>query len=222
MNTLDIVVFDLETGGLKAGYNEAIQVAGKAYDARTLEAYPPEMGGEFNSLMRPLHFDRLEDAALKVNGKTREMLKAAPDQGVVWNQFVDWVKKFNRKGTAFGAPIAAGKNIRNFDLKFVEVLNKLHCPKKEKTLLFSNRRQVDLEDYIFAWFENETEPANEKMDTLREFFGMSTVNSHDAMTDVIQTGELIMKILRLHRKLQRREGKDGKFIKFKGCFAKGV
>jgi DNA polymerase III epsilon subunit-like protein len=216
---LDYVVFDFETGGLDPNHNEAIQVAGKAYNARTLEPYPAEQGGEFCSLMKPLYPDRLEDGALKVNKKTREELMVAPDQGVVWNQFVDWVGRWNPKKTKWTAPIACGKNIRGFDLKFVTVLNNLHCKKKDKTVLFNERKQVDLEDFTFFWFENSADLENEKMDTLRKYFSMSMDGAHDALVDVRQTGALIMKFLKLHRQLQSRKDKDGnKLIKFKGAF----
>jgi hypothetical protein len=177
---LDYVVFDFETGGLDPNHNEAIQVAGKAYNARTLEPYPAEQGGEFCSLMKPLYPDRLEDGALKVNKKTREELMVAPDQGVVWNQFVDWVGRWNPKKTKWTAPIACGKNIRGFDLKFVTVLNNLHCKKKDKTVLFSERREVDMQDFTFAWFENEAEPEDDKMDTWRKYFGLSRGRSRRA------------------------------------------
>ena len=222
INTLDFVVFDFETGGLKADFHEAIQVAGKAYNGRTLEPYPADAGGEFQSLMKPLYPERLEDGALKVNGKTREELAAAPDQKVVWNAFVDWVGKFNPTKSTFKAPIAAGKNIRNFDMKFVDVLNRLHCKKAEKTVLFNERKMLDLEDVWFLWFENEQEPKDAKMDTIREFMGMSTEGSHDALVDCRQTGALLMKFLKLHRTLQSRKSSDGtKLIKFANCM-KGI
>ena len=40
MNQLDFIVFDFETGGLDPKHHEAIELAAKAYDARTLEPYP--------------------------------------------------------------------------------------------------------------------------------------------------------------------------------------
>jgi DNA polymerase III epsilon subunit-like protein len=113
MNDLDLVCFDFETGGLDPNHHEAIQVAGKAYNARTLEPYPVEMGGEFCSLMKPLYPDRLDPGALKVNKKTPEELMAAPDQKLVWNEFVAWVNKWNKRKNKWGAPLAAGKNIRS-------------------------------------------------------------------------------------------------------------
>jgi DNA polymerase III epsilon subunit-like protein len=230
MNDLNIVVFDFETGGLDPNFHEAIQVAGKAYHPRTLEPYPVEEGGEFCTLMKPLYPDRLQDEALAVNGKTRDMLLGNPDKGIepppdqkaAWNSFVTWVNGWNtgEKKTVYKAPIAAGKNIRNFDLKFVEVLNRLHCKKKDKTVLFNSRRQLELEDYLFSWFENSGEMPNEKMDTVREYFGMSREGAHDALVDVRQTGELLMKFLKLHRELRKRKAANGNpFIAFRNSLA---
>ncbi len=227
MNTLDYICFDFETGGLDPARHEVIQVAGKAYNARTLEPYPAEEGGEFCSLMRPLHPERLEDEALKVNGKTRDMLlgnaelgiEPAPEPRVVWGQFVAWVRNFNRKGTAWTAPIACGKNIRNFDLRFVEVLNEQYARGK-KTVLFNARTVVDLEDLLFAWFEDEADLADHKMDTVRRYFGMSSEGAHDALVDCRQTGALIMRFLRLHRELRRRRTREGNpFILFAGSMS---
>ena len=211
MNNLDIICFDFETTGLRHDYHDVIQVAGKAYNCRSLEAYPPD-NGEFVSLMKPLYFDRIDEGALRVNKITRKELEGAPDQKVVWNRFVEWVGRYNPKGSAYMAPIAAGKNIRNFDLKFVETLNKLHCLQGEKTVLFNNRIQLELEDFMFSWFENSKDLPNLKMDTLRKYFGLSTKGAHSALVDVSQTGELLMRFLRLHRSLQKTQN-----IRFKGA-----
>lgn len=229
LNNLDFIVFDLETSGLDPTRHDAIEVAAKAYDCRTLEPYPADRGGEFQSLMRPLRPENIDDAALRVNNITREMLlgdpaaglEPAPDQGVVWRQFVDWVAGFNRKKTPFGAPIACGKNIRNFDMLFVRELNARHAKKKEKTVLFSKRLQVDLDDLVLLWFENDDLP-DMRMDTLRPYFGLSSEGAHRAMVDVRQTGALIMKFLKLKRELRARRAKDGgPLIQFEGCM-KGV
>lgn len=218
-------MFDFETTGLVPGEDEPVSLGGKAYNARTLEPYPLP-GGEFYSLMRPMKPERLDlpkvKEALAYNKITREELLGdpgrgvppAPDQKAVWNRFVDWVATYNKGKTSYTAPIAAGKNIRKFDLKFVEVLNRLHCKKKDKTVLF-NRKELDLEDQVFLWFEADGSLKNEKMDTLRDFFGMSQEGAHNALVDVRQEGELIFRFLKLHRELRARVGKDGTpLIKF--------
>lgn len=225
INELDIVVFDFETGGLDISKGaEAIQIAGKAYNARTLEPYPVDQGGEFCSLMKPLKMENLDEKALAINKKTKEELAAAPDQKVVWNQFVDWVGKWNKKKSKWGAPIGAGKNIRHFDMKFVEDLNNKHCAKKSKTVLFNERTHIDLEDFIFHWFEGSNELENHKMDTLRKYFGLRTELGHDALEDVRQTGVLIMKFLKVYRVLRSRKTPDGSpLIQLKGAFTgKGI
>jgi len=196
----DIVVWDFETGGLDATRHEAIQIAGKAYNGRTFEPYP---NGEFSSLMKPLYPDRLDPKALACNKKTVDELMAAPPQEVVWPQFVKWVQRWNKsaKKGAFTAPIAAGKNL-NFDKRFMAVLNDLYLPNKNKTIIFNEyRNHLDLQDFIYQYMGGSDELENEKMDTLRVYFGLPTENAHDALTDTRQCGQLIMKFMSLSRKI---------------------
>ncbi len=224
-NILNIIVWDYETSGLSPDTSEVIQVAGKAYDGVTLEPIPVSRGGEFVSMMRPIHPEQLDSPgaakALECNRKTKAEILAAPDQGVVHNQFLKWVAGFkNTKAPFGGKPIAAGKNIRNFDFAFLRELNRLHTPKKEKTPVFSDRYVLDLEDFLFHWFCHDDTLPNIKMDTIREYFGMDATNGHDALCDCQQTGDLIMKFLRLYRNLTKKTKQDGSpFIPFKNSFA---
>lgn len=220
MNQLDYICFDFETGGLSADTHEAVSVAGKAYNARTLEPYPPSQGGEFYSLMRPLDFNRLDPKAMAINKISEAELKAAPEQSVVWKQFVAWVGRFNKSKKEFTAPLVCGKNIRNFDLAFVRKLNELHC-KGDKTVLFNRRHQRDLEDYLFDWFENDPNgPPDFKMDTLRDYFGVPKEGAHNALVDVRHTGLLYFRFLKLCRTLRSRLCKDGNpFIQMRHAFA---
>lgn len=203
-----MIVYDFETGGIDPNFHEVIQVAGKAYDFRTLKEVPGEQG-EFESLMKPLHFDRLEDGALKVNGKTREQLEQAPDTALVWREFQKWVGNFNPKKNKWEAPIRAGKNIRNFDDKFTDILNKAHL--KGSNLLFSTHYSIDMDDLLLHWFSASNLP-NFKMDTIRDYMGMSTDNAHDALVDVRQTGAFIMRFIKFYRTQFPK-------MNFEGCFA---
>ena len=63
------------------------------------------------------------------------------------------------------------------------------------------------------WFDNTTVVPNYKMDTLRDFFGLSKANAHDALTDVIQTSDIILHFLKLHRSIFPK-------IKFTDAFRK--
>lgn len=84
-------------------------------------------------------------------------------------------------------------------------------------MLFSTRREVELEDQIFQnfWFSDEL--PNEKMDTLLEYFGIEPDGAHDALVDVRNTGLLIMKFLKMQRSVRLATNRDGEpIIKLKG------
>lgn len=224
-NILNYVVYDFETYGLDPKTSEVIQVGMKAYNGVTLEPIPVSQGGEFESMMKPLYPERLDSPgaqkALECNKKTKAQILAAPDQKVVWQRAIKWVAQWNNKQAPFGGkPIACDKNIRNFDTHFLLALNTLYGPQKEKTYLFNNRLNVDLEDFLHHWFSFDETLPNLKMDTVREYFGMDSTNGHDALCDVQQTGDLIMKFLRLYRTLsQKKRGNGEPFIPFKNSFA---
>lgn len=206
-NAANYVVLDLETGGKNPERHEVLEVAAKAYDGRTLQPFPPETGGEFRSLMRPLRPDDVEADALAVNGLTREEIAAAPDQRIIWRDFAAWVSRWKNEG---GNPILGGKNIRDFDMLFIEKLNAAHGK-----VPFRERRQLELEDVLFWWFESTDELPGYGLDAVRDYFGMTREKGHTALQDARQTGELLMRFLRLHRELRSRRAADGSpFIKF--------
>lgn len=204
MNNNYLLCVDLETGSVAVDKCEVLSIASLAISPHTMEPVPGERG-EFYSLMRPLDFNNLQEGALKVNKLTRKELREAPEQAQVFKLFADFCYMYNPKGKSpFSAPIACGKNIRNFDLPIIERLCRSHgmIDKEGKQNLFSKRLTIDLEDYLFHWFEgNGTELANYKMDTVRSYFGLSDENAHTAIQDVRDTAALIMKFQNLYRRL---------------------
>lgn len=219
---LDLLVFDFETGGLQIAHptqcetaSEVIQIGAVAYSGKTLEPYP---GGEFVSLMKPKRMNGLQPEALKVNGIKIEDLEKAPDPEAVWPRFIDFVSQYNSGKGAYTAPIACGKNIEGFDLKFIPFLNDAYSPKKDKTILFNGRTVLDLEQDLHRWFAWNDEMPNLKMDTVREYFGIPVHPYHDALTDAREEGEILMRFLRLYRTLKNSKNSSGEErIKFKGC-----
>lgn len=209
MNYSEYICFDFETGGKDPNTVEAIQVAAVHIHPRRLI-----LGDSFNSLMRPLEPDKLEEEALRINKKTREELAAAPHPKDVWQQFTTFVKKFNYKGTPFGAPIACGYNITNFDMVLVERMCQLYGPINEKTgkqALFSSFIQYDVMLDIFRFWENRRDLPNMRLTTVLEYMGMSSEGAHDAMWDTRATAQLVCKYLKLYRHL-------GAKVSFKDCF----
>ena len=209
MNTNVIIVFDFETGGLDIGTTEPIEIAAIAFDPRTLSPIPD---GRFYSLCKPTDFSILSSEALRINGKTIEQLQSAPEQKVVWASFINFINQYNpKKGGMFTRPIPSGKNIRGFDLPIFNRLCKQYgfVGKDGDQNVFHKRKVYELEDFIEYWFENSNDLPNQKMDTIRDYFGLGTAGAHEAMTDTIQTAQLVMRFLELHRK-------TFKLIQFKG------
>jgi len=212
MNSNTIVVFDFETGSLDINKCEVIQVAAMAINRKNLE---PIKDAVFETLIKPRDFNNLQDEALAVNKKTREELKNAPNIDVVWKKFIDFLAMFNSGKGNMTAPIPAGKNIRHFDMPiFQRICSELgYVDKNGNQSWFNRRNMYDLDEIMMLWFDNTTVLQNYKMDTLRDFFGMSKANAHDALTDVIQTSDVILHFLKLHRNIFPK-------IKFKDAFRK--
>jgi len=217
MNYRTYIVFDFETGDKDVSKFEndmgcePVQIAALAINPRNLT-----MGAHFESLMRPLQPELLQDEALAINHKTREQLAAAPHPEVVWGDFATFIQRFNRKpGDNFHAPVACGYNIRGFDMRIVEKLCQKYGPvdaRSNKQGLFSNFMCVDLMDDIFRFTENTTKLPNMRLDTVRDWMGMSKENAHDALQDVRDTAAIMIRFMKFYRNL---------FLKtnFEGCFA---
>jgi len=198
INSNTIICFDFETGGIDINKTSPVEIAAKAYNSYTLEPYPD---GEFNSLCRPTDMSLVSDEALAVNKIKREDIEKATPINLVWQEFVTFVNRFNPKKNKWDAPIPCGHNIVDFDLPILNRINAEHGPKKADTILFNTYKRIDLRDILFTWFENSKEPANFKLDTLRDYFGISKDGSHRAMKDVVDTADIIIRFLKLHRRL---------------------
>ncbi len=198
INTNHYAFFDFETGGIDVNSTEPVEIAVKLYNAYTLEPFPD---GEFSSLCRPEKMELVSEEALAVNKIKREDIEKAPPIKLVWQELVEFVSRFNSKKNDWCSPIPAGYNIVDFDLPILRRMNAAHGPKGDKTVLFNTYKRFDLRDTLFLWFENSKQPENFKLDTLRDYFGISKNDSHRALKDVIDTAEISIRFLKLHRRL---------------------
>ena len=74
---------------------------------------------------------------------------------------------------------------------------------------------MDLMQHIYCWFENNADVGNSySMDFMRDYFGMSKDNAHDALQDVKDTANILIKFLKMQRNLSKK-------IKFEKAFASG-
>lgn len=216
MNTNDIIIYDFETGSRNPYKTQPIQIAAIALNGRTLKL---QDNGSFESLMKPilddkkaesLGLDPIQDEALAVNKKTREELKDAPSPKSVWESFTEWVNCFNFKKTQWGAPVKAGFNNNKFDDIIVNRLcgadpNYSFGPwddTYEQDALFHPIHSIDVMKYCWYWFENMRLPIKGmSLDALRQYFGISSEGAHDALVDVYDTAEILVRFLSLSRKI---------------------
>jgi DNA polymerase III epsilon subunit-like protein len=206
MANRDIIVFDFETGSRNPHKTQPTQIAAMALDGRSLK---PK--GTFNSEIRPIlddekaiaaGLDPIEDEALKITGKTREALAEAPQLKTVWKKFIGFVDKYNWKSTQWFAPIPAGWNIIGFDMVIINRLCKEYGPfntDRDQQKLFHAIFKIDMMDNYFMWTEADPSVKSISMDATRERMGMSKENAHDALQDVKDTANIMIKFMKTHR-----------------------
>jgi len=217
----DIIVFDFETGGRDPNTCQVTQLAALALDGRNFN-----LKGTFNSeIWAEVDDDKavkkglapVEEGALKVTGKTREQIAKAPKPKVAWKKFCAFVDKYNWKGTSFFAPIPAGYNILGYDMIIIDRLCKEYGPwdeTRQKQKLFHQIHKIDMMDNYWMWTEGDPSIKSRSMDSIRERMGMSTENAHDALQDVKDTANLMIKFMKTHRAVYRN-------LKLEKAFANG-
>jgi DNA polymerase III epsilon subunit-like protein len=226
-NFQKICVFDLETDGISPDKCSPVQIAAVMVDPKKLEIIPDS---EFNINLRPealqekADYDYSDSDVLdfhaKVRGSSKEDIlkqwKEYQKQEQGWKLFVSYLELYHtrqEKKSCFSAPIAAGYNINRFDLRITERLSLKYnnLNKEGKSSLFYPRDVIDLMNMMFYWFEGTNELKNYTLDHVREYLGISTAGSHDALKDVKDTADILIRFMRLHRNLANK-------VKFKGSF----
>ena len=217
----------METDGTDPSLCSPVQLAAIMVDPIRLEIIKDS---EFNINLKPEKLDDMADNPYtdsdildwhaKVRGSSPEQIlsewKAYPAQNKSWETFINYLDKYHSRSTRksmFSAPVAAGYNIFRFDLKITERLSKKYdnVTSDGTSSIFYPRDTIDVMNLIFYWFEGSKEIKNLTMDSLRGYLGISTSGSHDALKDVKDTAEILIRFLKLHRKLFEK-------IKFKDSF----
>ena len=226
MNYNKICVFDFETDGTNPEKCSPVQLAAIMVDPINLEIIP---NSEFNCNFKPECMEQdpqfeyktdILDFHAKVKGCSKDDVykewQGYPKQSVAWKMFVDYLDKYhsrNSKKSQFSAPIAAGYNIYRFDLPIIERLSRKNknVNKEGSSNIFFPRDVIDSINLVYYWFSHNNELKSFKLDTLRDYFGITKDGAHDAIKDVRDTAEIIIRFLKLHRNLAEK-------IKFKGSF----
>jgi len=225
-----ICVFDFETDGKNPSECSPVQLSAVMVDPFKLEIIDKS---QFNINLKP---ERLENNKLnnpytdsdilEWHGKVRAISadqvlsewKEYPEQKQAWTQFVSYLDKYHLKATGgkksqFTAPIACGYNILRYDMTIVNRLSvKYNNTNKEKeTCLFHPRDKIDLMHVMFLWMSYVSDVKSLSLDNMRDYLGLSKDNAHDAVKDVEDCAQILIRFLRLHKNLSQK-------IQFKDAF----
>ena len=229
----NICVFDFETDGKNPLECSPVQLSSVIVDIQRLEIIK---GSEFNAYIKPERLDNKKETPdiavysdsdiLEWHGKVKgvsandifESWIKYPEQKHSWQQFITYLDNYHMttkgKKSQFSAPIACGYNIIRYDMKIIHRLSNKYgnTNKENNTNIFHPRDQIDLMNLSWLWFENIPEIKSLSLDSVRDYLGIDKKNAHDAIKDVKDCAEILIRFLRLHRSLTSK-------IKFKGSFA---
>jgi DNA polymerase III epsilon subunit-like protein len=227
INYNKICVFDFETDGSDPSVCSPVQIAALMIDPISLEVVPDS---EFNIFFKPEVLEQdaayeyqtdILDFHAKVKGSSKDhVLKEwleYPAQSQSWKIFTEYLTKYHTRSSKknqFSAPIPAGYNIHRFDLKIIDRLSKKYgdTNKEGSTNIFFQRDVLDVMNLVFYWFEQNNDLKSYSMDNLRDYLGINKEGAHDALKDVKDCAEILIRFMKLHRNL-------GQKVKFKGSFS---
>ena len=226
MNYNKICVFDFETDGTNPDECSPVQLASIMIDPFNLEIIP---NSEFNCNFKPEVMEKdseyeyktdILDFHAKVKGCSKDDVYKEwsnyPKQEISWKMFLDYLDKYHLKRktkSQFSAPIAAGYNIYRFDLPIINRLSVKYknTNKEETSNIFYPRDVVDMINLVYYWFGHTDELKSFTLDSLRDYLGINKDGAHDAIKDVKDTADILIRFLKLHRNLSEK-------IQFKGSF----
>jgi DNA polymerase III epsilon subunit-like protein len=230
INYNKICVFDFETDGSDPSVCSPVQMAAIIVDPIKLEIIPKS---EFNIFFKPevlakddnyVYETDILDFHSKVRGCSKDEIletwKKYPSQDQSWKIFTNYLEMYHTrssKKSQFSAPIAAGYNINRFDLRIINRLSKKYgnVNKEENSDIFFPRDVLDIMNLVFYWFEHNGDLKSYSLDTLRDYFGISKEGAHDALKDVKDCANIMIRFLKLHRSLSNK-------IKFKDSFLEAI
>jgi DNA polymerase-3 subunit epsilon len=171
-----ILWFDLETTGTDPEKNGIIQIA-------AVIEQEGEIIDTFNTLMNPVG-KLIDDAALIVNGHTRNLLSMYRCPEAVYREFNAFLDKYGKRGDKKARYIPGGYNAR-FDLDF---LSQFFFDMSKGPFAFWEHLQYNPVDpfpvVVWLWRQGFLKLPDCKLSTVAEYFKIE-ITAHDALSDVL-------------------------------------
>lgn len=200
--TMDYVIYDLETTGVDASYDEVIEISAiKVEGGQILE--------EFSSLVNPMR--PIPYRASQVNHITDDMVADAPPFSKALKEFNDFI----------GTSILVGHNIHMFDMKFIW---------RDASNYFGKTIANDYIDTLVLARKCLSQLSHHRLSDLAEHYHISTDGAHRAMGDCVMNQKVFEHLGRELSQQQKQGGiricpkcgkflakRNGKFGEFWGC-----
>lgn len=182
-NPMHVVFFDLETGGTDHRKHPIIQIAAAAVD---------EQLNVVETFERKLAFDlaTADPVALEINSYDAKRWQAeAISPLLACSDFARFLKPYSdvpmvskRTGRAYAVARLAGHNAAGFDMPFLQAIFQA-----TGQFLPADMRVLDtLQRAMWHFHESKqiVTPADMKLSTLANYFGVAADGAHDALADV--------------------------------------
>lgn len=219
----NIIVLDFETTSKSSATCQPTQIAACCINSRL------EIIDQFDSYIKiemdedkckEMGVDPLTQEVIDITKIKKSTLEKAPELKVVWHRFGEWVNLYNYKKTKWTAPVAAGWNVENYDMK---IINRI-CGEKpykfgpyDETYKLNNLfHPIHVMDCMRLWAYWSFGLADIKsisLDNTRDYFEMSKAGAHNAIQDVKDTANILIRFLKFSKVM-------GPKTNFKGCFGK--
>lgn len=167
---MEYVVFDIETTGLDTMNDRIVEIG-------AVRVKDGEIISEFEMLINPGIL--ITDEVTAINGITNEMLADKDYPGVVLSRFNQFIS---------GADFLIGHNAIRFDYPFIESEFKRNYVKHEK---------IAVKDTVWIARSKIKMLKSYSLKNLTEYFGITNITAHRALSDVYATYELYEKLNKL-------------------------
>ena len=205
-NISNYVVFDFETGGLRADKNPVLEATFLALQRNAKGLYV-DKEFEVDSLILPYAKKlKIDQQALEVNGLTRKQIKEFGNPvDVVVQALMEMLKEINPKNEPWLKPILVGHNIDEFDLDFLDQMLDYGSDGKMERLDYFAKTTFDTLTVVKHLLGNNKTIGSFSLINVCKFMGIEITNAHRSYDDTYANALLFIKLQKAFGKLTRKD-----------------